>query len=84
MCEALCSPYGGLEDWRSLAKRGGERSMQGDRVLFLWEGFLGVKITRSPYLWEMIRGLMLGCMSGVQLEGLQHSGAHSLCFRVRV
>ena len=36
-------------------KRERERSTRGDRVLFssvgLWEGFLGVKITRIPYHW---------------------------------
>ena len=34
-----------------------ERSTHGDRVLFSnvgpWEGFLGVKITRSPYLYQL-------------------------------
>ena len=36
-----------------LADRERERSTRGDRVLFssvgLWEGFLGVRITRIPY-----------------------------------
>ena len=44
-----------------------ERSTRGDRVLFssvgLWEGFLGVKITRIPYHFvgcdPMVGGLPL-------------------------
>ena len=40
--------------WHCLEReRDRERSTRGDRVLFssvgLWEGFLGVKITRIPY-----------------------------------
>ena len=55
--------------WGPETDRERERSTQGGRVLFssvgLWEGLLGVKISRSPYL----------CVSGVAAWIAAHAAA---------